>query len=145
MNYKGVLLSCEESDQSLGNPMNSAGSAIRLDDGLLGRKYVFSELVDIYPDSAQENKYIRSYRYYYYGDGNSTLEQGEPVTLLTVENCRRALALDYDDDGVVELIVHTRYEEEPYMLYELLDGKIISCFMNNIPSEIQEIFENWAP
>ena len=79
--------------------------------------------------------------YYYHGDGSEYLFEGEETPLLIVRNCREAYPMDYDNDGIVELFVLTRYDEEPYMLYDMENGKITSYFVTEVPPGILELFQ----
>jgi hypothetical protein len=45
---------------------------------------------------------------------------------------------DYDNDGIVELFVLTKYDEVPYQVYDLKEGKIVSRFESELPPEIED-------
>ena len=51
---------------------------------------------------------------------------------------KEAKHIDYDKDGVVELWVYTKYDEAPYMLYDLEEEQIVSRFVDNVPKDIRQ-------
>lgn len=130
--YQGTLYQCEaENSTSLGTPMDEQGSSIGIG-SLLGINYAVKTIKNVYPDPNREGKFLYTFLYYY--ERNGTLQ----THILTVENCRSAASADYDGDGITELFVLTKYEEEPYMLYELEDGVIVSYFVDEVPADVLE-------
>ena len=84
---------------------------------------------------------LYTYNFFYNGDGSDYFAEGGEAILLIVKNCRKAYPMDYDNDGIAELFVLTRFDEEPYMLYDMENGEITSCFVDEVPAEILEIFQ----
>lgn len=64
--------------------------------------------------------------------------------LLTVEDYRFAITEDFDMDGIVELLVLTKYDEEPYLVYDLIDGQIISYIPEEVPQSLRKRLLNSA-
>lgn len=139
--YQGTVISYKEEDRTeLGTPLDEMGSAF--DAGqLFDCPCVWQQYFNITADPYRENCYLYTFRFYYHGDGTEYLFEGEETTLLIVENCRKTYPMDYDNDGIAELFVLTRYDEEPYMLYDIEDGEITSCFVEEVPPEILEWFQ----
>lgn len=80
--------------------------------------------------------------YYYAGDGKDYyLRENQPETsVLTVKDCRDMAYVDFDGDGITELLVLTQYDEAPYRLYDLVDGRIVSKFIDEIPESLEACF-----
>lgn len=125
---EGELIDYQVDSQYLGTPMDEAGSIIVIDE-LFGIRAVRQEITNIYPDPKHSYHYIYSLRYYYPGSQHD---------FLTVKNCRDVAYYDYDNDGVIELLILTIYDNAPYMLYDIKDGVIFSSFVDNIPEEVIE-------
>ena len=123
------------------------GSIIGVD-SLLGIDFVWQEYVFQYPDSDPQSRseYLFTYAFFYYGDGKSSYlnaEEKQPRTdMFRVDACRAVVPCDYDGDGIVELFVWTRFKEEPYMVYELVNGSIESRFISKsqVPEEVLKCF-----
>ena len=58
-----------------------------------------------------------------------------------MKNCRSVCADDYDNDGIAELFVLTRYKEEPYLLYDLENETLQRQFLSDIPAQVTEHLE----
>lgn len=139
--YQGSLIDYEKEEHFVvGTTLDMAGSAI--DAGqVFDRRCVWQQYFNITADPYRENGFLYTFRFYCIGDGAEYLFEGEETPLLMVKNCRKAYPMDYDNDGIAELFVLTRYDEEPYMLYDMVDGEITSCFVEEVPSEILEWFQ----
>lgn len=138
---QGTLERCEAMPEQLmqGSMMDQVGAS--LDFGsVLGIDCVWMEYQDIYPDPERSGGWLYTYRLWYCGDGSDYFAPGEETTLLTLKDCRAISAEDRDGDGTAELFVLTRYEEEPYLLYQLRDGSLTSCFVREIPPQTAEWF-----
>ena len=139
--YRGSVITCEKEERhAIGTSLDEVGSAIGVDQ-LFDRPCVFQEYMNITADQYRGEGYLYTFRFFYEEDGSEYFFEGEETTLLTVENCRKVYLLDYDDDAVVELFVLTKYDEEPYMLYDMESGEVTSYFVDDIPQEIQEWFQ----
>lgn len=147
MTNRGTLETCQElgEDSYLGTPLDEAGSSWYLDNSLLGMNDVLQKTEYVMEDPARKGKYL--YTFCYYGKAIGKPEQDiHPVDLafLRVENCRAALPYDYDSDGIWELFVLTRYEEEPFLLYDLENGMYVSRFVEEVPEDVQESLKSMA-
>lgn len=141
--YRGEILEFQnEPEDSLGNLGSVEGSSLGID-ALFDIGYAWQECTDAYEDPSRENGYLYSERFYYCGDGKDYYlgENLPETTVLLVEDCRGTATFDYDDDGIVELFVLTRYDEAPYMLYDIQDGSIICSLIENVPSDVQDTFQ----
>ena len=142
LTYEGTLQTCKsEGEQEFYTPMDTIGSSIGID-SLLGISHSILETKNAYPDPNWKGSYLYTYRFFYKGDG-SRYHLGvatDETTILTVEDCRKFMQSDYDNDGIVELFVLTKYEEAPYLLYELQDGEVISYFVDEVPNDVLEWF-----
>ena len=142
LTYEGTLQTCKsEGELDFYTPMDTIGSSIGID-SLLGISHSILETKNAYPDPNRKGSYLSTYRFFYKGDG-SRYHLGvatDETTILTIEDCRKFKQSDYDNDGIVELFVLTKYEEAPYILYELQDGEVVSCFVDEVPSDVLEWF-----
>ena len=141
--YRGAVLEFQnEPDDVLGNNGSVKGSIIGIDT-LFDIDYIWQECTDAYEDPGRKNGYLYSNRYYYCGDGEDYYlgEKLPETTVLLVEDCRGTATFDYDDDGIVELFVLTKYDEAPYLLYDMENGTITSAIVEEIPQEVQENFQ----
>ncbi|WP_455580571.1 helix-turn-helix domain-containing protein [Dysosmobacter sp.] len=143
LTYQGTLKRCvpNEENVSLGGMDAMTGSAIDFG-SLLGYECVWQQFDRIYPDPERKDGYLFTFRYYFYGDGSDYSAEGEETTLVVAEDCRKTMADDYDGDGIAELFVLTRYDEEPYMLYDIDGDKITSEFVTAVPDAVLEWFES---
>lgn len=121
----------------IGSPLDETGSILHADQ-LFDRPCVYQEFVSVTADPNRPNSYLYTFRFFYRGDGSEYLSGGEETTLLTIHNCRKVFLSDYDDDGIVELFVQTESDEEPFMLYDMENGEITSCFVDEIPPTAPE-------
>lgn len=140
--YQGTLEYCEaekQNDLVLGGPMDLMGSTISVN-SLLGVDCALKAIKNVYPDPYREGRYLYTFLFYYEGDGTSYFlnEDKMRTNIVTVEDCREAVSNDYDNDGIVELFVLTRYNEEPYLVYDVVDGKIVSLFIDELPPAVLE-------
>lgn len=138
--YRGTLKSCRMvPEEEVGfPPTGGVGSSIGVD-SLLGIPFVWKEISAAHADPQRKHSYLFTYRFYYKGDGQypyleSNLREND---LLIVQNCRKTIQGDFDDDGVVELFVLTCYDEAPYIIYDLIDGQIIGAVVSQIPPQVE--------
>ena len=124
---EGELLDCHVDDLFIGTMVDVAGSIMEID-SLFGMRAVQQEIFNIYPDPEQSRYYRYSLRYYYPGGDR----------FLTVKNCRDHAYYDYDNDGVIELLILTIYDNAPYMLYDRENDVVFSCFVDDVPEEALE-------
>ncbi len=142
--YQGSLKSCvpNENRSAIGGMMDIVGSCIDLG-SVFGIDCVWQEYRNIYPDPDRSGGWLYTYRLWYAGDGSDYFAEGE-TNLLTIENCRAICTDDYDADGTIELFVLTKYEEEPYMLFDMEDGEIVPQFPDTVPEHVSEFFKSSA-
>lgn len=99
-------------------------------DALFGAAEVTVETVDVLTDPYGEGTF------YTYGFWRKTAAGEDGVALLLVEvpNCLGYLNEDYDNDGVTELIVRTRWPEKPYTIYDCdpLNGEITESWPDTV-------------
>lgn len=143
LTYQGTLESCVPNEEavSLGGMDSMTGSAIDFG-ALFGFDCVWQQFERIYPDPERKDGYLFTFRYYFNGDGSDYFAEGMETTLVVVEDCRKTMAFDYDDDGIVELFALTRYDEEPYMLYDIDGDEIAGKFIAEVPDSVLEWFES---
>lgn len=142
LTYEGTLQACKaEGEREFFTPMDELGSSIGTE-SLLGISHSILEIKNVYPDPERKGKYLYTYRFFYKGNGSDYyIGVDMPEThILTVEDCRGFKMEDYDEDGIVELFILTKYEEAPYLLYELQDGVVISYFVDEVPADVLEWF-----
>ena len=139
--FEGVLESYvpEQNIETVGSPMDTIGGFLEIDN-LLGIDRVYVEKRNIYPDPYREKGFLYTLKFNY-----STLPSSEeelPVLdmhLVTVESCRNYIIADIDEDGITELLVHTRYDEAPYLLYDREDGQLVYHFLDEEPISVQDM------
>lgn len=140
--FRGTLDFCQAPSENayLGTPSNAAGSAWVMGHDLFGFCDVVQKIEYVMEDPIRKGNYLYTFRFHYQKPVNEKVP-GSPVLeidILRVENCRAALPYDYDNDGILELFVLTRYEEAPYRLYDLESGKLVSRFVEEIPAQVLE-------
>ena len=65
-------------------------------------------------------------------------ETDETTELLLVEDCAAVIVKDMDEDGMMEIVVRTRWPEKPYAIYDGEDGVITETWPESIDSQIAE-------
>ena len=139
--YQGVVTLCEETNiSSLGGIRSEIGSIYGLDynpdvgDTLFGYKDVSCEIEDAYPLLNADNLIDPLYTYVFWKDYGTDQEE----RLLTVKDCLCFIQADTDGDGVMELVVRTRWEMKPYTIYDMVDGDIVESWPDAVPEELAE-------
>lgn len=142
LDANGTLESCESSEVAPLPVTDMVGSAIGVD-SLFDINCPIMEYRNIYPDPQRDGQFIYSWDFYYCGDGKDYYIGKElPEThLVTVRECRAFTGYDYDNDGITELFVLTRYENAPYMLFEFEEGNIVSLFVDTVPDNVAATLE----
>ena len=143
LTYQGTLERCVPNEEavSLGGMEDMTGSATDFGP-LFGFNCVWQQFERIYPDPERKDGYLFTFRYYFNGDGSDYFAEGMETTLVVAEDCRKTMAADYDEDGIVELFVLTRYDEEPYLLYDMEGDEITGKFVSEVPSSVLDWFES---
>lgn len=139
LTYEGTVTACAATSRfSVGSQMSHVGSAMRLDynmetqDALFGYYDATVEYGDIYPYPIGDG-FLYTYNFWR-GDG----ETRKAELLLTVRDCLTFAALDWDGDGVTELLVRTRWQEKPYTVYDMVDGEITETWPDTLDPEVAE-------
>jgi len=138
---RGTVESCipEDAQVLLGGMMDQVGASIDFGSAL-GIKCVWQEFQQIYPDPDRERQFLFTYGLWYAGDGSDYFSDGPEHPLVTIRNCRSICGYDYDEDGIVEVFVLTRYDDAPYMLCELENGAVMQTRLASIPEHVAEMF-----
>lgn len=138
--HQGVVKSCEATETALlGGPEGLVGSMTGLDnmrktgDQLFGFPCVFCEFANAYPNPYGKDV-IYSYRFWSCDPETWDQEQ----LLLTVQDCLGYTQYDYDSDGVTELVVRTRWEMKPYIVYDMADGEIVESWPDTVDPKLAE-------
>lgn len=138
---QGTVKSCERTNMvSLGNVSSIVGSMIGLDnmpgtdDRLFGYPCVFCEYTAAYQNRYGKGEEVYSCRFW--SCDPETWEKER--ILLTVNDCFGFTQEDYDGDGVTELVVRTRWEMKPYILYDLVDGEVVETWLDTVEPELAD-------
>ncbi len=131
--WEGKLLSCDRLDPDIlvMTPLQEKGSIIGID-SILGVEDAWNEAVFVRKDPLRDGGYLYSYRFY-------TQDLSDPVaerTLVNVTDCRSFTLKDYDNDGITELFVLTRYKNQTFQIYDMENGKLLSHFTDQVPEDI---------
>lgn len=150
---EGVVTSCELYGVSLGGMMDVTFEAEC--EPLFGYPQVFYRTENFYPDPYGEPRgrtYLGDARFWVeknglsldtgmlneVQDGESPYADVEQETILLVKDCKSATIADVDGDGENEVVVRTRWEEKPYTVYDMVDGKITETWPDTVPEEVRE-------
>lgn len=135
--YEGTASACEKTDlYILGTSVDQVGGAIALDpvgssDTLFGYDSVFCKTENCYPNPYGTG-YLTTYGFYSYYRIEDTVEER---LLLKVKDCMGTTSGDFDGDGIMELLVHTRWPEKPYLLYDWVDGGPKEIWLDEAPAQ----------
>lgn len=135
LTYQGELTGCEStSGIVLGTSRDMLGNIIGLDispetqDALFGFRDVSCRFDYVETDPAGRGQ-LWTYSY---------LLAGTEEVLLTVENILADTYVDYDSDGVTELIVRTRWVEKPYAVYDMEGGEVTVTYPDTVDGDLTE-------
>ena len=123
---------------SIGSTMDQVGGAVGLDynpetgDALFGYYDATFEYRHIYPYPIGDG-FLFTYNFWR-GDGKTWNTE----LLLTVKDCLTFAAVDWDGDGVTELLVRTRWPEKPYTVYDMVDGSVTETWPDTLDPEFTE-------
>ena len=139
LTYEGTVTACTATSRfSIGSQMSPVGSTMRLDYNMETQDVLFG-----YYDATVEYRHIYLYPIgdgflytynFWRGDG----ENRNAELLVTVWDCLTFAALDWDGDGVTELLVRTRWPEKPYTVYDMVDGTIVETWPDTLEVEFSE-------
>ena len=145
LTYTGTVTSCTPTNMlAIGSMMDQVGSAMELDcnpetgDALFGYDCVTYEYRAISPNPTGDG-FFQTYDFW-----RETEESGGAERLLTVQDCLTFAPVDWDSDGVTELLVRTRWLEKPYTVYDKVDGAITAVWPNTLPLEYVELLRTPA-
>ena len=135
LTYQGELTGCEStSGIVLGTSRDMLGNIIGLDmspetqDALFGFRDVSCRFDYVETDPAGRGQ-LWTYSY---------LLSGTEEVLLTVENILADTYVDYDGDGVTELVVRTRWVEKPYAVYDIEGGEVTVTYPDTVDEDLAE-------
>ena len=145
---RGELLNCELDfgGQAVGTPMDEVGSRTDLGafngDALFGYPRIMVKYL-----SRQPNPYGKGYLstyVFYKGDDSDDWFLHADEELLRVGGCLGYgdlgdigfRTVDFDGDGVTELLVRTVWPEKPCIVYDLEDGRISETWLDEMPKEM---------
>lgn len=135
LTYQGELTGCEStSGIVLGTSRDMLGNIIGLDispetqDALFGFRDVSCRFDYVETDPAGRGQ-LWTYSY---------LLAGTEEVLLTVENILADTYVDYDGDGVTELVVRTRWVEKPYAVYDMEGGEVTVTYPDTVDEDLAE-------
>ena len=130
---------------AIGGPMDEAGSVFVLYDGD-GELFGFSRVVkEIH--TRQRNPdgkgYLSTY-IFYKGDESDDWYMHADEELVRVKDClgystygdHGCRILDYDGDGVNELLARTVWPEKPCIVYDMENGRITETWLDEMPEEM---------
>lgn len=139
LTHEGIVTACSGTSKlSIGSEMDQMGNAMGLDynpetgDALFGYYDVAFEYRAIYPYPMGDG-FLYTYNFWR-GDGKTWNTE----LLLTVRDCLTFAAVDWDDDGVTELLVRTRWSEKPYTVYDMVDGAVTETWPDTLDPEFTE-------
>ena len=140
LTHQGTVTACAATAQfSIGSTMDQVGGAVGLDynpetgDALFGYYDATFEYRHIYPYPIGDG-FLFTYNFWR-GDGKTWNTE----LLLTVKDCLTFAAVDWDGDGVTELLVRTRWKEKPYMVYDIEAGTITENWLDTLEPEFAEL------
>lgn len=146
--WSGTLLSYRplRTGLAIGGPMDEVGSATDLyaydGDALFGYPRIMAETFSREPNPYGAG-YLSEY-IYYLGDDTDDWYLHADEELLRVRGCLGYAdygdggfrQLDYDGDGVRELLVRTVWPEKPCVVYDLEGGTVTETWLDEIPAEM---------
>lgn len=139
LTYEGIVTACTDTGMmGIGSEMSQVGSAMGLDchpetgDALFGYESAAFEYRDIYPNPTGDG-FLYTYNFWR-GDG----ETWNAELLLTVRDCLAFAAVDWDGDGMTELLVRTRWAEKPYTVYDYVDGAVTETWPDTLDQELAD-------
>ena len=143
---EGELLSYEWDLSFIGRPMDEVGSATDLyafnGDALFGYSRIMVKTL-----SRQPNPYGAGYLsdyIFYLGDDSDNWYLHADEELLRVRGCLGYAdygdggfrQLDYDGDGVRELLARTVWPEKPCIVYDMENGHVTETWLDELPEEM---------
>ena len=141
LTYEGTVTALEGTgDFSMGGITDA-----QYDEGegpMFGLPMVYRISENYYPNPYGEG-YLCDYTCYVMLDE----ESWETADILRVKDCVTAAPWDADGDGIDELVVHTRWPEKPYAVYDIPEGELkpqLVSWPDTVPEEVQEALI-WTP
>lgn len=128
--------------QILGTWESQNGSSLWLDGGVFGIPYVWAQQVSVRQHPEDRSKFFFTYRFGCYGDGKKQGTPGDPETELLTLECAGFECVDYDGDGVTELLAQVADSRNPYRLYDLEDGQLM--YLEGDTPDFQAPTGSWA-
>ena len=141
--WTGTLLSFRQvtSGMAIGGPMDEVGSSFVLFDGdgeLFGVSRVVLNILSRQPNPYGKG-YLTTYQFFE-EDENGDWRDRE---FFRLRNCLDKIGsgggfriLDYDGDGVSELLARTVWPEKPCIVYDLENGVLTEIWLDEVPEEM---------
>jgi len=141
--WTGTLLSFRQvtSGMAIGGPMDEVGSSFVLFDGdgeLFGVSRVVQKILSRQPNPYGKG-YLSTYQFFE-EDENGDWRDRE---FFRLRNCLDKIGpgggfriLDYDGDGVNELLARTVWPEKPCIVYDLENGIMMETWLDEMPEEM---------
>ena len=141
--WTGTLLSFRQvtSGMAIGGPMDEVGSSFVLFDGdgeLFGVSRVVLNILSRQPNPYGKG-YLTTYQFFE-EDENGDWRDRE---FFRLRNCLDKIGsgggfriLDYDGDGVHELLARTVWPEKPCIVYDLENGVLTEIWLDELPEEM---------
>ncbi|MBR3554605.1 MAG: helix-turn-helix transcriptional regulator [Oscillospiraceae bacterium] len=141
--WTGTLLSFRQvtSGMAIGGPMDEVGSVFALFDGdgeLFGVSRVVLNILSRQPNPYGKG-YLTTYQFFE-EDENGDWRDRE---FFRLRNCLDKIGsgggfriLDYDGDGVNELLARTVWPEKPCIVYDLENGILTETWLDELPEEM---------
>ena len=141
--WTGTLLSFRQvtSGMAIGGPMDEVGSVFALFDGdgeLFGVSRVVLNILSRQPNPYGKG-YLTTYQFFE-EDENGDWRDRE---FFRLRNCLDKIGsgggfriLDYDGDGVSELLARTVWPEKPCIVYDMENGHVTETWLDELPEEM---------
>ena len=141
--WTGTLLSFRQvtSGMAIGGPMDEVGSSFVLFDGdgeLFGVSRVVLNILSRQPNPYGKG-YLTTYQFFE-EDENGDWRDRE---FFRLRNCLDKIGsgggcriLDYDGDGVNELLARTVWPEKPCIVYDMENGHVTETWLDELPEEM---------
>ena len=143
-NWRGTLLSYRQvqTGMAIGTPMDEVGSSFVLFDGdgeLFGISRVVLKILSRQPNPYGKG-YLTTYQFFEEDEDGNWKDR----EFFRVRDCLHIPGsggggfriLDYDGDGVSELLVCKVWPEKPCIVYDLENGKMSETWLDELPEEM---------
>lgn len=138
LTMQGTVKNCTSTDEILlGTPMD-VGYEIEFE-SLFGYSEVYYTYENVYPNPNKKG-YLSDVRFWI----GSPEYQPTMQTLLYVNDCISVTTADVDDDSEKEVVVRTRWDEKPCIIYDWDGAEITMTWLDEIPNQLTEqLWREW--